>query len=251
MARSTYRTARLRATTTLAVVLTVAGGALAACSGDDEGTTTTTEATTTTLDPAVAELATAFRAEVGPDTISEDDATCVAGTLVDELGAEQATEVVQSSDDLLEIPAAERIVVTDTFNDCVPGTAVATAVVEEFYSSLGASTEPDPAVIECVGTEMDGRTGDVLFEGAEADTNDTVPTVTLAALEQCVPDGVLAEVFMSAFESEGATPEQARCTADAVASQLSLEEITRLGLEGGEMSPEIEGIISQAATDCL
>jgi hypothetical protein len=124
-------------------------------------------------------------------------------------------------------------------------------VVEEFYSSLGASTEPDPAVVECVGAQMDGRTGDVLFEGAEADTNDTLPTVTLAALEECVPDEVLAEVFVSAFESEGATPEQARCTADAVASQLTLEQITRIGLEGGEMSPEIEGIITEAATNCL
>jgi hypothetical protein len=251
MARSTHRTARLRATTTLAVVLTVTGGVLAACSGDDEATTTTTEATTTTLDPAVAELATTFRADVGADTISADEATCVARTLVDELGAEEAAEVVGSSDDLLEIPATQRVVVTDTFNDCVPGTAVATAVVEEFYTSIGASSEPDPVVVDCVATEMDGRTGDVLFEGAEADSNDTLPTVTLAALESCVPDDVLAEVFVSAFEAEGATPEQAQCTAEAVTSQLTLEQITRLGLDDAEMSPEIEGIITQAATGCL
>lgn len=251
MARTTHRSARLRTTTALAVALTVACGTLAACSDGDDDATTTTEATTTTVDPTVQELATTFRADVGPDTISEDDATCVAQALVDELGEEQATEVIGSSDELLEIPAGERVVVTDTFNECVPGTAVADAVVDEFYTSLGASTEPDPAVAACVAEEMDGRTGDVLFESAEADANDTLPTVTLAALEECVPDGVLAEVFASAFETEGATPEQAQCTAEAVTSQLSLEQITRLGLGDGEMSSDIQDVITEAASSCL
>lgn len=251
MSPSTHRSTRLRTSTALVVALTVGCAGLAACSSGDDDATTTTEATTTTVDPAVAELATTFRADVGPDTISEDEATCVAQALVDELGDEQAAEVIGSSDELLEIPAGERVVVTDTFNECVPGTAVATSVVDEFYTSLGASSAADPAVTECVATEMDGRTGDVLFESAEADANDTLPTVTLAALEECVPSEVLAEVFASAFESEGATPEQAQCTAEAVTSQLSLEEITRLGLDEGEMSSEIQDVITQAASGCL
>jgi hypothetical protein len=250
MSPSTHRSARLRASSALVAAFAIACSGLVACSGDDDAATTT-ESTTTTVDPAVQELATTFRADLGPDTISADEATCVAQSLVDELGDERATEVVGSSDELLEIPAGERVVVTDTFNECVPGTAVATSVVDEFYTSLGASSDPDPAVTECVATEMDGRTGDVLFESAEADENDTLPTVTLAALEQCVPDEVLAEVFASAFESEGATPEQAQCTAQAVTSQLTLEQITRVGLGEGEMSTEIQDIITQAASGCL
>lgn len=213
---------------------------------DDDSSTTTTEATS----PVVEEIAGDIRADLGEEMISAEEATCVARILVDELGEDGAQELNESSEDLASVPGEQQDAVTAGFNECVPGSAVAETVTTRFYEGFGATAPPTEEVIDCVGTELDGQTGDVVFEGLAATEDGTVPQVTIAAFEACVPDDVIAEVFVTAFEGQGATPEQARCTADAVAGRLSLEQLAEIGSSGGTLPADVQAIVTEAAQGC-
>ena len=43
------------------------------------------------------------------------------------------------------------------FNECIPGSVMAEDITTEFYSSIGASSEPDAAVIDCVKSSNPGK----------------------------------------------------------------------------------------------
>jgi hypothetical protein len=123
-------------------------------------------------------------------------------------------------------------------------------ITSEFYSSIGASTEPDAAVVDCVAGELDGRTGDVALEGMTADTEGADLGTTAAVLEGCIPPEVVTELFVTSFTTAGLTPEQAQCAAEQVSGQISLSQLVELGSSTGALPPEIQAISDAAVTAC-
>jgi hypothetical protein len=236
-----------------ATALTVlAGLALVACGGGDDESSDSSSQTTTT---AAAEVSDAART-IGEDAvvdlgISEDEGLCLGNELVEQLGEDEALALNESDADFAELPEAQLTAVRVAFNECVPGSALAGDLTSEFYTSIGASTEPDQAVIDCVAAELDGQTGDVALEGLSVEGPDADLTATASILEGCIPAEVVTELFTTSFTSSGLTPEQAQCAAEQVSGQISLSQLVELGSSSGDLPPEIQAISEQAVTACL
>lgn len=221
---------------------------LAACGDDDNGATengstdsgsTDSAAVRTIADNAVADLG-----------ISEADGLCLGKELVRQLGEDDAVALNQSDADLNELPEAEQTAVRDAFNKCVPGSALAEELTSEFYSEIGASTAPDQEVLDCVAAELDGKTGDVVFEGLSVDTAETDLTLTTNILDGCIPAELLTELFTTSFIEAGLTPDQAQCVADQLSGQVTLGQLVDLESADDELGAEFEALIEQAVTAC-
>jgi hypothetical protein len=223
---------------------------VAACGGSDEGSDGTTSSTTTTTEaPAtgvVAEIAESLLDdEVAAD---ESEARCAAERFVDELGEEGAKALDESSDELDELPDDQVGLVRTAFNDCISGSLLGTTLVTELYDGMGVDDAPE-AVVDCVSEHFDGKVGDAMIEFSQP-TEDPMPQSALAALEDCVPAEDLSAVLAAQFEESGATAEQARCAADGIAERITIGQFAEIGLSGGEISPEIQAILTEEVTKC-
>ncbi len=234
-------------------VLALFGGALTACSSDDdasEKSTSDTRATTTTKgDEGVArQIADQFSGQTGLD-LDDADALCFGEAMAVGFGDDRAIEVFESSEDLTELPEADQTIIREAFNECVPGSAVAEAVAFEFYSSAGASAEPDAETVTCIGGALDGSSGDALWESFAVESTDAEPELTIEALEQCVPTEVRAEMFAAGMGDSGLPEAQVQCISNALAAELTLAELVEIG-SSPEISPEFEARITAASAGC-
>ena len=249
MLTSTTPTSRSRGARRLAAlsIPLIAGLALVGCGGDDsssDGASPTTEATSGAASTIGADAV----ADLG---VTKDEGICFGNTLVDQLGEEEALALNDSDAEFSDLPEAQLTAVQVAFNECIPGSVMAEDITTEFYSSIGASTEPDAAVIDCVAGELDGRTGDVALEGMTADTEGADLGTTAAVLEGCIPPEVVTELFVTSFTTAGLTPEQAQCAAEQVSGQISLSQLVELGSSTGALPPEIQAISDAAVTACV
>lgn len=244
---------RRRATFLAASFFIVTGAGLTACGdGDDtaDSSSTTESTTSTTAAPseAVEQIAESIRTDFGEDLVTEDEASCFAQTLVDDVGEDKALELKDDESLPTELPESDQAALERAIDECIPATAFATAFASEFYSGLGTDAEPTPEVAACVSKEFGDSTWALLVASSSGD-EDSVPPELMSALDSCVPTEVVAAALAASFEAEGATPAEATCTADAVASQVTLSELAEL--EGAaEPSPELMDRIGQAAMNC-
>lgn len=239
-----------RRVASLAITL-LASVALLGCGGDDDSSSGEEDATTTT--EAVSEAAVTIGKDAETDLgVTEDEGLCFGTSLVDQLGEESALELNDSDADLTELPAEQVSAVQVAFNECVPGSALAQDIVDEFYSSIGTSAEADPAVVDCVATSLDGKTGDVALEGISAQSDDSAANldVTAGILEGCVPQEVLTELLATSFVSAGLTEAQAQCASEQLAGQITLTQFMELGSSTAEVPPELQSIADAAVTAC-
>lgn len=214
----------------------------------DATTASTTSTTSTTVEDgaedAVKSIAAGIVQEMGA---SQQDAECAATAIVEELGVERALEIDSSLAAFKTVNEAEQVVVSDAFNDCIPGSVVAEDIVTSFYESVGTTLEPDPTILECTATEMDGRVGTVAFEGLNATGPDSDLTATIDVLDACVPHEAIVDVLTSAFLDSGATPAQASCTAERVAAELTVRSLIEMG---DDVPPEFEAKTMAAIEAC-
>ena len=250
MLTSTHPTSRSRGTRRLAAlsIPLLAGLALVGCGGDDSSSDDSSASPTT---EATSEAASTIGEDAVTDLgVTKDEGICFGNTLVDQLGEDEALELNNSDAEFSELPEAQLTAVQVAFNECIPGSVMAEDITAEFYSSIGASTEPDAAVVDCVAGELDGRTGDVALEGMTADTEGADLGTTAAVLEGCIPPEVVTELFVTSFTTAGLTPEQAQCAAEQVSGQISLSQLVDLGSSAGALPPEIQAISDAAVTAC-
>jgi hypothetical protein len=244
------RTRRTRRAAALSATL-LAGVVLAACGGGDDSSSSGQDADAPTTE-AVSEAAVTIGNDAVADLgVTKDEGVCFGSSLVDSLGEDEALALNDTDADFDEPPEAQLTAVQVAFNDCIPGSVMAEDIASEFYSSIGASTEPDAAVLECVGSALDGRTGDVALEGMTVDTEDANLDVTAEVLEGCIPGEVVTELFVTSFSTAGLTQEQARCAAEQVSGQISLGQLVELGSSSGELPPEIQAISDAAISACV
>jgi hypothetical protein len=228
----------------------LAGVALVGCGGGDDDTSSgSSEATTTT--EATSEAAATIAEDAVTDLgVTKDEGLCFGNTLVDQLGEDEALALNDSDAEFSDLPEAQLTAVQVAFNECIPGSVMAEDITNEFYSSIGSSTEPDAAVVDCVATSLDGKTGDVALEGMSADTEDANLEVTASVLESCIPDEVVTELLVTSFTSAGLTAEQAQCAAEQLSGQITLTQFIELGSSSAEVPPEIQAISDAAVTAC-
>ena len=239
--------------TALVGVLALCGGALTACSSDDDAkkeSTSDTRATTTSeaASGAAKQIAEEFSSQTGLE-LDDADSLCFGEAMVAGFGDERAIEVFESSEELTELSEDDQTIIRDAFNECVPGSAVAESVAFEFYSSSGASAEPDAETVTCIGDGLDGRAGDALWESFAVESSDAQPELTVQVLEDCVPTEVRAEMFASGMADSGLPQEQIDCISNALAAELTLAELVEIG-SAPEISPEFEARITAASAGC-
>lgn len=228
-----------------------------ACGGDDSATektsprrstsTTTTKSGGSGSDTALAGgiLGKAGGQQFDGSGFGADIEECVGRSVTTALGQKDAEAM--ASAELAEYTAEEMDALLAAFNKCVPGTELARSLTTSFYRTAGMKTAPGSAVLTCVGKALDGRTGEVVAEGARSDSG-VMPQFTLQILDRCVPPGDISGMLEASFADAGLTPEQASCTAKALEGQISVSELAEAGFKEG--SPALEAKVSAAAETC-
>lgn len=232
-----------RGAVALACVVLLAS--MAACSGDDAG-----DSADEPSQDARETIATDVRNDVGEDVVDQSSAECFADRLIEDLGEQGALELNESSDDIADASDDEQAAAAAAFDECISGSVLAPSILESFYESIDAEQGPDQAVIDCVSDSLEGRTGTVLIEAANTEASGGTPQLTIEVLEQCVPDEVVTDVFVQAFQAEGATPEQAQCVANELVGQLGFADFVEIS-ESPELPEQIQQLIGVATTACL
>ena len=240
----------------LAVLATFAFVA-AACGGDDDEASPSKssderETTTTEKDKKTdAGIASGILDSVSKSGkfdesgLGEDVELCLGESLIDELGVDAAEEM--GSADPTTYSEEELDALVNAFDACVPGSAIAESMTTSFYESAGAKTAPSSEVVDCVASELDGRTGQVVREGVAVDSGE-VPQLTLQIMDACVPPADVTALLQAAFVDAGLTEAQATCTANALEGQISVSDLAQAGHEDG--SPELEAKVEAAAQSC-
>lgn len=247
---------RLRPSLLVLTLSLVLAGGLVGCgdgesqpSPEPESTTPSATESETGASNLVADIAASIRSDIGEEVLEMGQAECLAQQLVEDLGEESAREVADSNE-LDSLDAEQQQVVRTALNECVPGSAVGEILTVQFYDGLGASSAPTRGVVRCVGTQLDGRTGDILVEGLAQQSQGRAPEALIQAYEACVPERVIIDVYVATFEDEGASPEEARCVAEEFVGLVSLREVAQFGMSGGDPPPEMQAKIRSAVQAC-
>jgi hypothetical protein len=185
--------------------------------------------------------------QIDGSAVGTDEESCLGQFVIDAVGEDEATAM--SDAPLSSYTAQQLDVLRNGFNKCVSGASIAEALVKSFYQGAGAKTPPDPSVTACMGTALDGHTGDVVVESAQLDTSTALPQVTLKALDGCVPAADVGALLQDAFAQTGMTSTQATCMATALAGKISVSQLAALG-SASTIPPEIQSLINEAAAGC-
>lgn len=245
----------LRRPAALAALVLALSPTLAACSGGDSSTAEEPAASDSSSSPAasdeaVADIAESFRSGAGEDVVSEEDAQCFAQTMVDELGEDTAREVSEAADPTT-LPQDQQKVVVDGLNECVSPKALAEPFTTQFYASFGAESPPSPQVVSCIAQGLEGHSGDLLTGGEAISSGGPIPDSMLQALEDCVPDDVIAAQFVKEFSSQGIPEPVAKCIANDVVDDVSLTQLIEIGMaKQATLPPEFRKALQDALAAC-
>lgn len=235
---------------------------LGACGGSDDDTaapekqsgerpesTTTSEEKSSNAAGGIASgiLSTADSAKLDDSSVSSDEEECLGTEVIDAVGEDEATQMSEA--ELSEYTPAQLEVLRDAFNTCVSGETLAGELVVNFYEGAGATTPPADAVTECVAAAIDGRTGDIVVESAQLQSDTDLPQVTLEVLDTCIPASDVALLLGDAFQQAGLPAAQATCMAGTLSDQISVSQLAELG-GSSQIPPEVEALVTQAAAAC-
>lgn len=241
----------------LGALVLVAGG----CGGDDSSTakssgkraTTTTAKDGSSTSKGSREATAAATGILGNAGGSQFDGSgfgaeieeCVGRSVTNALGEKDADAMASAKP--AEYTAEEMDALVAAFNKCVPGTELARSIATSFYNTAGMKNPPGSAVVTCIGKALDGRTGEVVAEGARSDSGAT-PQFTLTILDRCVPPADISTMLEASFAEAGLPAEQATCTAKALEGQITVSELAEAGFK--ESSPALEAKVAAAAQSC-
>ena len=249
--------------TALAVAVLVATSALVvgACGGSDEDTaapekqsgerpeSTTTEKKSSNAAGGIASgiLSTADSAKLDDSAVSSDEEECLGAEVIDAVGEAEATQMSEA--DLSQYTPAQLEVLRDAFNTCVSGETLAGELVVNFYEGAGATKQPGAEVTTCVASAIDGRTGDIVVESAQLQSDTALPQITLEVLDTCVPAADVALLLTDAFQQAGLPAAQASCMATTLSDQISVSQLAELG-NAAQIPPEVQALVNAAAAGC-
>jgi hypothetical protein len=244
----------MRRTTAAVVILTLLGS-LAACS-DDDG-----------LSDEEQEYADVFAEDMTDEEdgfgVTDEESTCMADSVMAELGVEPFEEADVQPADLRgdETPGQllgegavtdeQADAIADEWGDCADLPA-------RLAESLAAESDLDDDATQCIEDGM--AEGDVVhdfvtvsFTSAEEPTpEDPAFAAILDLLTECTTEedgsgGVLVESIAESLAAGGAiSPEQAQCVAQSVVDAVGEETILQ---QGDEPSPEAEAELQAALLD--
>lgn len=81
-------------------------------------------------------------------------------------------------------------------------------------------------------------------------TTSLAPDATLPPGEPVEPEGLVASTFYAALVGAGVDPGVARCAADNLIAKKSEEELLAMGVATSPRPPEVDAILTEAATQC-
>jgi hypothetical protein len=242
-----------------AVLLAVAGPlAVAACGGatfEDEAATTTAPAEESPAEdgdgfsPEEVRLGEEVLAQLDLQSgeVDEVESGCLGFTLIDALGDADAQDVLTT-----ETPTPAQLAALEAgFDACISGTTLAPEITALFFDELPGAPVPDQSVVSCVAGEIDGATGQLIVGLFDASETGGLPTQFLDTLDVCVPDDVVADLFVEELSSDGTFDQaQATCIAERVAPQLSISTLAAAGQADG-LPADVEALIEEATLACL
>jgi hypothetical protein len=254
-----------RSRTALAVVFVLGAALAAGCSGGDDSaepakktskdrpasTSTTSKGSSDGASTGIASgiLSSSRASKLDPSSVGEDEAACLGGYVIDQVGEDEARAI--SDADISTLSDAQLAVLTAGFDKCISGATMAPDLVASFYQGTGVKTAPSDAVVACVAKGIDGRTGEVVAESASLDAGGTsaAAPITLSVMDTCVPASDITALLEGAFVDAGLTQAQASCTATALSGKISITQLAELGTSSS-LPPDIQATITQAAQGC-
>ena len=104
--------------------------------------------------------------------------------------------------------------------------------------------------MECVGEELDGRTGALIIEGGVAGETGALPETALDAIDACVGPATVSETLQAEFAEQGLEPAVATCVADRLAAEVTFGELARLGTGDSEVAARFQELSTAAVQAC-
>lgn len=185
--------------------------------------------------------------DLKPSEIDELESGCLGSSLIDALGETDAQGVLETAD-----PSAEQIAALEvSFDACVSGTTLAPAITGIFFGELPGSPTPDQSVVSCMAGEIDGSTGQLISALSSSSDNGDIPQQFLDTLDVCVPDDVVAQLFVAELTSDGTfDTTQATCIADRIAPQIPISTLADAG-QSDQLPPDVQQLIEDATVACV
>lgn len=231
------------------LVLAALVAPLAACgddgadSADGDRTTTTAAGSNGSADEAeLDELIETLTGDDGPG-LSEDDARCVGEAVLPNL-SEKGKKTLDDGD-LEDLPADEQDVVFTAFDDCVDTADFAARLAQEISSGEDALSAETAECIEAAVVAEYPKSGDLM----RIMTSDSGEEAFTSLITDCIPEGEIEQQLVDQFVSSGFSPEQAQCIAAGLSGRISADDLVEAA--EGDMSPEVEQIITEATTSCV
>lgn len=257
------RTRRLHLRPAVALLAAAGSLALAGCGGasfEDKAATTTapageeapvegTDGGSDGFSPEAVELGEQFlnQLDLPSDLIDEFESGCLGSTLIDALGDADAQDILTT-----ENPTPAQLDALEAgFDACISGTTLAGTVTGLFFNELPGTPTPDQSVVSCVAGEIDGTTGQLIVGLFDSSETGNLPTEFLDTLDVCVPDEVVADLFVEELTADGTfDTTQATCIAETVAPQLSISTLAAAGQSDG-LPADVEKLIEDATLTCV
>ncbi len=185
--------------------------------------------------------------DLQPSEIDELEAGCLGSSLIDALGDADAQDLLTVED-----PTTEQLDALEaSFDACVSGTTLAPTVTALFFGELPGSPTPDQSVVSCVAGEIDGTTGQLITGLSQSGSSGGLPTEFLATLDICVPEQVVADLFVDELTADGSFDNvQATCIAETVAPDLSISVLAEAG-QSDSLPPDVQKLIEDATLACI
>ncbi|MFM7508100.1 MAG: hypothetical protein ACKO5A_00940 [Actinomycetota bacterium] len=130
------------------------------------------------------------------------------------------------------------------------GRTLGPAITALFFNELPGAPTPDQSVESCVAGEIDGSTGQLIIGLFGSNESGGLPTEFLNTLDVCVPDDVVADLFVGLAPDGTFTEAEASCIAEQVAPQLSIRTLAEAG-ESGALPPDVQALIEEATLACV
>lgn len=174
--------------------------------------------------------------------LDSSDEACLGGSLIDDLGLDEATALVNGGDvDFGSLDADQKEAVADAFDSCIEPDVITGALATELATQFGGSL-PD-GTEECFSSELDGNVGTFIVEAAAADSTGETPDSVVSLFDSCIPLSLVLEAGAKQAGVE-LTSEQLDCVAEALDGKVSWADLISEDPAAGQA-------ISEATAGCV
>jgi hypothetical protein len=177
------------------------------------------------------------------DTVTPVMQSCVGKKFIAELGSKAESVAATADKESDKLTKAQLAVVSDSFDECIPGTAFATYLLTAVSKQAGIA-KPDEATVSCLAKAIDGKVGEVVMSsGGTSQSSDLA-----GSIDPCIPKDTLTAILAGTLKQEQATEKwtdaQVTCIATAMSAQVKFSDLL------SQNATKLQDLVKTATAAC-